>query len=142
MKNLQVMTGCAAAYHVKRLRNPDIFSWGLRGLQQRRGQALSIGRFSDRFRLCCAIETSITECTICTNRSRLPLNLFYAFLFLLSLRSLDQLSFFIVYAKVCMAVCMPPRAAPNFAPYRRKNGELPLTVTRRFTCVCGGEGGI
>ena len=36
----------------------------------------------------------------------------------------------------------PPRAAPNFTPLERKNGELPLTVTRRFTCVCGGEGGI
>ena len=44
--------------------------------------------------------------------------------------------------KVCMAVCMPPRAAPNFTPLERKNGELPLTVTRRFTCVCGGEGEI
>ena len=31
---------------------------------------------------------------------------------------------------------------PNFTPLERKNGELPLIVTRRFTCVCGGEGEI
>ena len=46
------------------------------------------------------------------------------------------------FPKVCMAVCTPPRAAPNFPLSERKNGELPLTVTRRFTCVCGGEGEI
>ena len=54
----------------------------------------------------------------------------------------ELLVFPIDRAKVCMAVCTPPRAAPNFTLLERKNGELPLTVTRRFTCVCGGEGEI